>query len=247
MLLLFDYDGTLTSIVARPAQAILPATVREKLLILAGRPDYSIGIVSGRSLTEIREIVGLDGLYYAGNHGLEINGPGIDFTSVPATEAGTTIQSLSRDLAEGLQNIEGVIIQDKGLSLSVNYRMVKSEAEKDVAAIVHRVTAPLVETGSIKLFTGKKIWEVKLPVDWDKGKAVETIRSEVMKKVNVGCLLTAFFGDDLTDEDAFKVLRRPAGWGVYVGGENLDSAACCYLNSTAEVEEFLLRAIEVNR
>jgi trehalose 6-phosphate phosphatase len=245
VLLLSDYDGTLTPIVPRPEQALLSPAVGEKLRTLAGRPDFSVGIVSGRSLAETRDIVGLEGIYYAGNHGLEIQGPGIDFVSPPAERAREQMKELAAKLADGLQNIAGVIVQDKGLSLSVHYRLVKAESEKEVARVVRGITAPSVKAGKIRLFTGKKVWEVRPPIDWDKGKAVEAIRREIMKRLEIKRPLTVYLGDDLTDEDAFKALHRPEGWGIYVGGNNPKSMAACYLDSVTEVEEFLGRLVEI--
>ena len=79
ILLLSDYDGTLTPIVSRPEEAILSPEVREKVSALSKSPTFSVGIISGRSLSEIRALVGIEGIYYAGNHGLEIEGPGLKF------------------------------------------------------------------------------------------------------------------------------------------------------------------------
>ena len=72
IVLLSDYDGTLTPIVSRPEEAILPHDAKEKLSALAQKPAFSVGIISGRPLSEVKALVGIDGIYYAGNHGLEI-------------------------------------------------------------------------------------------------------------------------------------------------------------------------------
>jgi trehalose 6-phosphate phosphatase len=91
----------------------------------------------------------------------------------------------------------------------------------------------------------KKIWEIRPPLSWDKGRAVELIGSEIKAKLKLSRLLTVYLGDDDTDEDAFRVMYRPEGWGVYVGGENKKSAGGFYLNSPAEVEELLGRLIDL--
>jgi len=72
VLLLSDYDGTLTPIVSRPEEAILSPEVSEKLRALAQKSTFSVGIISGRPLSEVKSLVGMEGIYYAGNHGLEM-------------------------------------------------------------------------------------------------------------------------------------------------------------------------------
>ena len=79
ILLLADYDGTLTPIVGRPAEAKLSATVREQLGALAQKQNFSVGIISGRLLSEVKALVRIQEIYYAGNHGFEIEGPDLKF------------------------------------------------------------------------------------------------------------------------------------------------------------------------
>jgi len=245
ILLLSDYDGTLTPIVSRPEEAILSPEVRDKLSALAGKPAFSIGIISGRSLSECRAMVGIEGIYYAGNHGLEIEGPGLKFTNPAAEAARAEIKSLVSQLSDELAGIGGVIIEDKGLSLSVHYRMVKEGEVNGVAEIFRRVTSPRLSEGKIRVTSGKKVWEVRPPIDWHKGKAVEVIVKELQAMLKCERLLTIYLGDDTTDEDAFRVVHRPQGWSIFVGGENPSSNAEYFLNSTSEVVTFLSRLLEL--
>ena len=76
-------------------------------------------------MNELKALVAISGIYYAGNHGLEIEGPGLNWVSPEAETARATINDLSGQLAAALQNIAGVIVEDKGLSISVHYRLVK--------------------------------------------------------------------------------------------------------------------------
>jgi len=245
LLLLSDYDGTLTPIVGRPEEAVLSPGVREKLRALARKPSASVGIISGRSLSELKGMVAIEGIYYAGNHGLEIAGPGLKYVHPQAEAARATMQKLAAQLAEALENIDGVIIQEKGLSVSVHYRLAKPENEDAVTSAVKRVTAPHVDKGEIRVYPMKKVWEIRPPVNWDKGKAVEFIGSEIKANFKLPRLLTIYLGDDTTDEDAFKVLCRPEGWSIFVGEANPSSSADYFLSSTAEVGEFLSRLIEL--
>jgi len=245
LLLLSDYDGTLTPIVSRPEEAILAPEVREKLCALAQKPTSSVGIISGRSLSELKSMVAIEGIYYAGNHGLEIEGPGLKFVSQPAELARATIKDLVRQLSAALDSIAGVIVEDKGLSLSVHYRLVKKSEENLVAETFQQVISPSLNEGKVRVSSGKKVWEVRPPIDWHKGKAVAAITREIKTLLKLEPILTIYLGDDTTDEDAFRVMHRPEGWSIFVGGENLSSSAEYFLNSTTEVEKFLSNLLEL--
>jgi trehalose-phosphatase len=245
ILLLADYDGTLTPIVGRPQDAVLSPGVRDKLSTLARKPGFSVGVISGRAIDELKSLVGIEGIYYSGNHGLEIEGPGMKYIHPQAEAARATMKDLAAQLAEALENIDGVIIQEKGLSVSVHYRLAKPEKEDAVTSAVKRITAPHFDKGVIMVYPMKKVWEIRPPVNWDKGKAVEFIGHEIKVNLKLSCLLTIYLGDDTTDEDAFQVLHRPDGWSIFVGQEDTSSAAGYFLSSTAEVETFLSRLLEL--
>ena len=114
-----------------------------------------------------------------------------------------------------------------------------------VAETFKQITAPLLNEDKIRVSSGKKIWEARPPIDWHKGKAVEAITREIKSLLKLDIVLTIYLGDDTTDEDAFKVVHHPEGWGIFVGGENPLSSAGYSLKSTAEVEELLSRLIEL--
>jgi trehalose-phosphatase len=246
ILLLSDYDGTLTPIVGRPEEAVLPSRVKKTLLALAAHPDFTVGIVSGRLLSDAKALVGLKGIYYACNHGLEIEGPGLKLVNPIAESTQSEMEDIARQLSEKLAGIEGIIIEDKGLTLSVHYRMVSPNDEAKAAKLFRQVITPLLDTGRIRITSGKKVWEVRPPVDWHKGMAVQSI-SQMLSKAGVTGKgsLTIYLGDDITDEDAFKILHPPQGWGILIGQENQASAADYFLKSTDEVEVFLSRLLEL--
>ncbi len=245
VLLLCDYDGTLTPIVSRPEDAVLSSGMREKLLALAGRPDFNIGIISGRSLLEVQVLVGIEGIYYAGNHGLEIEGPGLSYVNPESRAARAEMKKLAGKFTDRLSGIEGVIVEDKELSLSIHYRLVKESEVNTVAEIFNQLTSPGVNEGKIRVSSGKKVFEIRPPIDWHKGKAVETIREQINKTIGGEEGLVMYLGDDTTDEDAFKVVRRPQGWSIFIGQDNPSSNADYFLNSTAEVETLLSRLLEL--
>lgn len=243
VLLFADFDGTLTPIVGKPSEARLSAGMKAKLADLARRPRVTVGVISGRPLAELRPMVDIKGIYYAGNHGLEIAGPGLAWVSPEAEKARAMMNGLAQDLAEALATTAGVIIEDKGLGLSVHYRLVPPDEQPNVIDTFHHVVDSLAAAGKIKITSGKKVLEVRPPIDWDKGRAIEAIRSEIMKALKLQQVMTVYLGDDLTDEDAFRSLRPPEGWSIYVGGNNPASAAGYYLDTTADVEEMFGRLL----
>jgi len=244
-LLLSDYDGTLTPIVSRPDEAVLSPEAREKLYAVAQKPTFSVGIISGRSLSEIKVMVGVEGIYYAGNHGLEIEGPGLKLINPAAVAAQAEIRDLARQFEAKLGGTEGVIVEDKGLSLSIHYRLVKESEVSAVAEIFRQITSPWLRKGKIGVTSGKKVWEVRPPIDWHKGKAAEAIIKEIKAVLKCEQLLTIYLGDDTTDEDAFRVIHRPQGWSIFIGRENPSSNAGYFLNSASEVMTFLSRLLEL--
>jgi trehalose 6-phosphate phosphatase len=239
ILLLSDYDGTLIPIVDRPELAVLAPETRRLLQILARDRRYTVGIVSGRALIDLKEKIGLDGIIYAGNHGLEIEGFGTNFLEPIAEEIRPFFQILSQVLTTTLRGIRGVLVEDKGLSLSVHYRSVDEAEEDRVRDAFHKVTNPLHITGRIRITRGKKVYEIRPPVDWDKGKAVSWLVAKCKEIKVKSSILPLYLGDDLTDEDAFKVIEVCDGISVFVGPEESKSTARYYLNSPQEVVEFL--------
>ena len=245
VLLLLDYDGTLTPIVSRPEQAVLSSENKNKLCALAKKSAFSLGIISGRPLPELKTMVGIEGIYYAGNHGLEIEGPGLRLINPAAEAAKAEMKDLAGQFSARLGGIEGTIVEDKGLSLSIHYRLVKQSEVDTAAEIFNQITSPWLQKGKIRVTSGKKVWEVRPPIDWHKGKAVETITKEIKAAHDCEQLLTIYLGDDTTDEDAFRIIHRPQGWSIFVGEEKPSSNADYFLTSTSEVMTFLSSLLEL--
>ncbi len=237
ILLLSDYDGTLTPIVSTPQEALLAGEMREQLQTLSAGDNLKIGIISGRQLSDLKELVALEGIYYAGNHGLEIEGPGCFFIHPDCLRTRNCLIQIAKTLEERLAAIDGVIIEDKGLSLSLHYRLVKNDFVTQVKGIFYQVCRSYKIRKQIKVTYGKKVLEVRPPVGWDKGKAVHFLTQKALTGGQNH--LTLYLGDDQTDEDAFEALMEN-GISIRVG-ENQTSHAVYFLNSPAEVKEFLAR------
>lgn len=239
VLLISDYDGTLTPIVDKPELAILSPEIRKLLRRLAKNRRYTVGIVSGRALPDLKGKIGLDGIIYAGNHGLEIEGFGSSFLEPIAEEMRPFLSMLNQALSATLRGIKGVFVENKGLSLSVHYRMVKGTEEKRVTDAFERITDPLHVMGKIRITRGKKVYEIRPPVDWDKGKAIAWLIARLKDSSRKGGVLPVYLGDDLTDEDGFKLINKNNGISIFVGGESFPSVARYFLKSPEEVAQFM--------
>ena len=239
VLLLFDYDGTLTPIVARPEDAVLPGEVRRLLRSLAAHPRYASGIVSGRSLDDLSTLADVPGLILAGNHGMEIRGQGMDFVHPGAVAARGVLDEVESGLVDALGDVPGVIVEHKGLTLSVHYRTVAAQNAPAIESAVSAVASPYVDRGEIRLTRGKKVIEARPNISWDKGRAIEKIREECGDAP-----LPVYFGDDRTDEDGFRVVQAMGGVAVFVGEPREGTVALHQLDSPGEVEETMRLLVE---
>ncbi|MFQ5934921.1 MAG: trehalose-phosphatase [Acidiferrobacterales bacterium] len=227
-----DYDGTLTPIVARPELAVLSDGMRETVRTL-GR-CCTTAIVSGRGLADVAKLVGLEELYYAGNHGFEIMGPdGADITYEPGKKFLSAVNAISRRIEESIAGIDGAFVENKSYSLSVHYRLATPDR---VPEIERAIDEALESFPNLHKRPGKKVFEVRPKMDWDKGKAVLWLLEALdMDRADV---LPIYVGDDVTDEDAFAALRG-RGIGVVVIDTRGPSAAEYSLRNTDEVQQFL--------
>jgi trehalose-phosphatase len=243
ILLLADYDGTLTPIVDRPEDAILTDDMRQILRSLSVLNNCTVGIISGRSLTDIIDRVGLISVVYAGNHGMEIKGlSGVLYVDPEVKKAQPIIHGLYKKLVKKLGRIKGVRVEDKGFSLSIHYRLVDEGILQKVRAIFENIVNDAQVSGVVRITHGKKVFEVRPAVDTNKGKAIKTLIDKYKKDTAIGSkrLLLIYLGDDQTDEDGFKAIEEYGnGISIFVGAPQAQSAARYFLNSPDEAAEFL--------
>ena len=209
LLVLSDYDGTLTPITRDPTDAWLPPEVRSDLDVLAGSDRVRVGIVSGRQLDDLRTRVGLPDVIYAGCHGLEIHGPAIAFRNAAADARRGALNAVACDLRERVSSIPGVVVEPKGLAVAVHYR-------RAAPGSVGRLEAEL---------------EILPRIDWDKGRCALRIRDYVASTAR-SPVTTLYLGDDATDELAFWALDGRA-ITARVGGGPISFAP----NRLRDVEE----------
>lgn len=243
--LFLDYDGTLTPIAETPEKTVISREAKDLLnkLSKSKKSHCSVAIISGRSLSDIKTIVGIKDITYAGNHGLEIEGPKIKFESQVSPRLKSVIRNIAVDIKKRLSGIKGALIEDKGLTLSIHYRLVDKEDMPAFEKIISEVTNPYAVRDKIKINSGKKVYEIKPPVQWDKGKVVLWLMARQQFVSGENKILPVYIGDDVTDEDAFRVLKKK-GLTIFVG-EPGNSAADYYLKDAQEVARFLHLTLEL--
>lgn len=202
VILLLDYDGTLVPICKEPSLAKLSLEEKKLLRILSGIPWLSVGIISGRSLKEIRRLVGVEGLFYAGNHGFEILFRGTVWVHPEFESFKSRLKGVARELKRSTKGIDGILVEDKKVTVSVHYRKVTQKSPGSILKIVSKVLESYPEIFTVT--RGKKVYEVRPNIEWDKGKAVARLSRLLGFKTKP---LIIYVGDDQTDEDAFRVLE----------------------------------------
>ncbi len=231
--LFLDYDGTLTPIVELPEQAYLSPEMRAILKNLSER--CTVAIVSGRGLKDVRERVALDSLYYAGSHGFEIDGPGHErVQNEKGSEVLPALDAAENELRSHLTDIQGALVERKKYSVAVHYRRV---APGQVEKVENKVDDVLQRHSGLRKGHGKKVFELQPDVEWNKGCAVLWLmerlglRGEAVRPI--------YIGDDVTDEDAFRVLQEWGAGIVVHGGEERYTNARYSLVDPGEVLTFL--------
>jgi len=237
IILFLDYDGTLTAIAPSPSEAVLSEENKELIEQLAKIPLFQVVIISGRSLQDIKQMVGIDGVIYIGNHGWEIDGSSMHFESLIPVQFSSMLSRIKYELITQLADIPGAFVEDKGMTLSVHYRMVGKNKEALVRRIFDYICLPYSKQNMIKVYEGKKVLELRPPVEWDKGKAALWLlrKQEILKGKSK--VLPIYLGDDTTDEDAFRALKNK-GITVFVGKPK-NSTAQYFLAGPQEVTDFL--------
>lgn len=233
LFLFLDYDGTLAPIEDSPEKALLPKTTKKVLEEFTQDPRCRVSIVSGRALSDIKKLIGLEKIAYVGNHGLEIDAPKLDFKGFNLSRTREILEYFKWEINKELIFFKGAFLEDKGFSLSVHYRQLNEDQTEVFKVLLNEITRPFLLRQEIRMGLGKKVFEIKPPIDWDKGKAVLWLRDEYKRHFNMENISSIYIGDDATDEDAFKALKNK-GITIKVGAEG-NSEAAYFLKQQKEV------------
>ncbi|KAG0592914.1 hypothetical protein M758_1G281300 [Ceratodon purpureus] len=248
-----DYDGTLSPIVEDPERAFMSPEMRATVKEVAS--SFPTAVISGRSRPKVEQFVQLPELYYAGSHGMDIVGPakssdgfrvkgtkardkkGNDLVEFqPASEYLPLINKVTAALIETTKIIKGAKVENNKFCVSVHFRRVREESWEELAALVGDV---MKDFPTLSLTHGRKVLEVRPSIEWDKGKAVDFLLNSLGFK-DTSDVIPLYFGDDKTDEDAFKMINTTKyGYSILVSSVSKSTAAKLSLQDPSEVMEFL--------
>jgi trehalose 6-phosphate phosphatase len=198
--ILTDVDGTLAPIVPRPEEAAVPARASELLARLSERYGL-VGCISGRRAAEARRLVGVDGIAYAGNHGLELLLPGDEAPRFDPSLRGREGDAAAfvAELGDEALASAGLRLEDKGPIQALHWRGAADERRAEARA--HEIAAAGGRAG-LEPRWGRKVLELRPPGGGGKDAAVAALLAAD------GVAAAAYAGDDRTDLDAFRRLRE---------------------------------------
>ena len=245
--LISDVDGTISEIAPTPASARIDPVCRRALEMLRGNLAL-VALVSGRGAADLRNMVGIPGLVYAGNHGLERLGdagpvilPGLADYPARISEA---LTALEKELGTA-----GLLYENKGLSASIHYR-----ASADPAAARKRILNTIESTpqaAELQIMENRRVIDLVPPDAAGKGAAVAALIEDYRLDAAI------YIGDDRTDMDAFSAIHQAAAESDFGGlavavlsremPQELPAAADFTLDGVAGVAELLSRLAEASQ
>lgn len=226
--LFLDFDGTLTDIKDKPELAVLAKDTRDLISKLSKKTI--IVIISGRTRKDLERLIGVEDVFYAGNHGFDMKGRGLSMIK----STGYDFKGLYKLLAEELKDIKGVLIEDKELSIAVHYRMVDETKFPYIESVVNRI---IRDNNMLRLMLGKKVFEIIPNIDWDKSKAMQWIIEKLQLSWS-GDSRIVYMGDDITDEFVFR-FNRTRGLNILVSEKSIVSASDFRVKNVNEARSVL--------
>ncbi len=213
LLLAVDFDGTLAPIVSHPDLARPSPGVMHHLRLAAALPQTCVAVVSGRSLDDLRQRLGpLDPAYLVGGHGAEILGPNL---RLAPRDVSLVLESLRAPILAIAPEHLGFFLERKPTAFALHYRNVPDHL---ALPAVDRLVEEIAKPANLRIRHGKRVLELLID-HADKGAALQALRFAA------GASAVAFFGDDVTDEDAFASLEQ-SDLGVKVGSHPTEAHEC---------------------
>lgn len=203
--LFLDFDGTLAPIVSHPADAGISDETRATLRLLQQATDGGLAIISGRALDDLAMRLAPMTCAMSGSHGIEVRQP--DGSRIAMSDSGGMLDGPRQEI-EGFAAGQGLLVENKPGAVTLHYRSDPGVADRCIA-LVDR----LVQAGDgLRALHGHMVSEVAL-AGVDKGTAL----ARFMASAPFMGRIPIMAGDDVTDEDAFKVAHDLSGFAIKVG------------------------------
>jgi trehalose 6-phosphate phosphatase len=231
--ILLDIDGTLLDLAPTPREVWVPPGLSDTLNRLLAKTSGALALVSGRSLNDIDLIFAPEQFPAVGGHGAEMR-LSIDSEAV-ATHAPPMDKELKRRLAAIAKLSPGILLEDKGYSLALHYRLAP-HAEKAIYAAVSLIRADL-PNAPIEVLPGKCVCEIKHSGFNKASGVIELMNHEPFKGRR-----PVFIGDDVTDESVFAIMPDFGGLSFSVGRRAQGVAD--HFDEPRDVREWLARLVD---
>jgi trehalose 6-phosphate phosphatase len=206
-----DIDGTISAIAETPVQATVDPAARAALQLLSERLDL-VAVVTGRAAEDAEKMLGLPDVLFIGNHGLERRWRGETREHSAAVENTRAVREalafIKREVtSHGLA--DGVILENKRLTASVHYRL--APIRELIGSKLSSIVGAAASLHGLKKTEGRYVFELRPPIAINKGTALfDLIEDNSLKGI-------VFLGDDVTDVDAFRVVRQATTNGIVQG------------------------------
>jgi trehalose-phosphatase len=230
ILMLLDYDGTLTAIAESPKNAKLSEETKKVLNKFKDLEQLTLGIVSGRGVYDIKKQINIKDIVYAGNHGLEWEIDNVVYVTPGISETRELYLKILNDFGPLEKKYKGIFIEDKNLTISIHYRMLKKSLLPAFLVEFDDFINSYLESPLIKLIKNRMVFDIMPNVKWGKGSFINWLISTQKSPP-----LTIYIGDDRTDEDAFSKLKDAITIRVGKG----ETEANYYLNDIDDTMKFL--------
>lgn len=242
--LFLDYDGTLVFFKDKPNEVFTPKEIEMVLKGLILNPKFTVFIISGRMLYEIKKLLNMEGLSFVALHGLQIElSDGKRFNWKPADNPRPLLEKIKENISNDFREEKGVYIEDKELTLAFHYRMLSKEKINGAVGRFIDIVKNFDKNNSLEVINGEKVIEIR-PRGWDKGKATEFVLNNIVQGRNA---LPIYIGDDATDEDAFKYLGNQ-GLTIFVSNNSeRPTLAQYWLKDPDDVLVFLKSLLEIKK
>ncbi|HHW79063.1 MAG TPA: trehalose-phosphatase [Xanthomonadaceae bacterium] len=234
LVLVFDYDGTLTPLVAHPSLAHLDPALRDVLARLAVMPRVTVGVVSGRGLDDLIGMIGLGRLSYGGSTGLELELAGERLIPIEALENRALLESLSVALEQRLAAYPGAWVEKKPFGFTVHYRQLVADRIEPLQAEAMALLEPHVN--ALHILDGPLAIEVVPAIERDKGTALRAIVTHAGPEPAT----VLYAGDAANDAPALALAAELGGVALGIGPEP-PAAAVYRLPDPAALHALLTR------
>jgi trehalose 6-phosphate phosphatase len=212
--LLFDYDGTLVPFAPRPDLAVMSRVTQQRLERLAQLPSVFVGVLSGRALEDLKGNVGLNGLYYAGTAGLELDLGGVSIVHPESDRAAHLVTVVVERLEREVAAFPGAWVELKRLGVTVHYRSVDESRIVALRRAVRESVEPF--SGALQVLDGPLAIEILPDLGWTKSSALFKI-IEVIQQTGARHVFPLCAGDAANDADVLRAADALGGIAIGVG------------------------------